>query len=200
MKSFSSTHICRCNGALRLWWLKERFPSQLFSSFELRFVYVVLVRSLAYSVTHVPSFSRSLSLVCHSNFHFGSSSLGCCTDEIVKILVVVVIMMLMLTTLSSCATIRTEQNRSALHLAIDVCLDLHILVPLHHHIAIEGKAARATATAMMPPLQIYTYRSSEIDEERVARSICGRKDLQKKNRETRCNEIDEICITYTSSL
>lgn len=102
MKSFASTHICTCN---ELWDSVARWKiSQptTFHSFESRSVLVALTLARSFALTH------TLSSVRYFILHFGLSSSGCCTDEIVKILVVVVIMMLMLTTLSSCGTIRME--------------------------------------------------------------------------------------------
>lgn len=152
---------------------------------------VALTLARSFALTH------TLSLVRYFILHFGLSSSGCCTDEIVKILVVVVIMMLMLTTLSSCGTIRMELTHTSdqhITLGIGVQPPLQIPVPLLH-IAIERKVTVAVTVATTT-----TALNSQIEEEKVPRSIYGRKDLQKKNRETRCNEIDEICITHTSSL
>lgn len=79
------------------------FPANYFSFFRIKIRF-----GRSHSCSFVCSNTHTLSLVRYFILHFGLSSSGCCTDEIVKILVVVVIMMLMLTTLSSCGTIRME--------------------------------------------------------------------------------------------
>lgn len=89
----------------------------------------------------------------------------------------------------------THTSDQHITLGIGVQPPLQIPVPLLH-IAIERKVTVAATVATTTT----TALNSQIEEEKVPRSIYGRKDLQKKNRETRCNEIDEICITHTSSL
>lgn len=79
-----------------------------------------------------------------------------------------------------------DTNRSALQLAFSLTLPtlMPMSILLCHYIA--GSATKT--------------RPSHTSNEKAPRSINGRKDLQKKNTETRCNEIDEICITHIVSL